>query len=352
CDSLNIDGTTKPSTQDRGTYGHAQKMRASMTYAFGRLNGLGNMPWHESDAGGGLMVGNPSISVEVSSYMCSLHRRKVQAGEVANSAHAITSDILLKLYHHNHLAHNWTIRKYQPGERGQSGLDLWGGGRVWRLLQAAYTVSFLCMLHFDEVLKIQVHDLRAHEDRMVLHLPFRKTHQNGEIKLFHLWSLPSCEAHICPVRALAAWLSESKITSGYLFRKIVSGDRIAEANSQMVSSCCILLAVQIPDARRQSSEQFLELFRNNLLDINIDPAPYGTHSFRRGGCQYLHVEKRWPLRRICEWGGWSAEFSNLTIVKYLISSNDDPAEPQEHFFDPNRPPRVKCPQCGRCCACA
>lgn len=77
CDSFNIDGTTKPSSQERGTYGHAQKMRASMTYAFGRLNGLGNMPWHESDAGGGIMVGNPSISIEVSSFMCSLRRRKV-----------------------------------------------------------------------------------------------------------------------------------------------------------------------------------------------------------------------------------------------------------------------------------
>ncbi|KAG1780322.1 DNA breaking-rejoining enzyme [Suillus placidus] len=300
----------KPSTQDCGTYGHAQKMRASMTYTFGRLNGLGNMPWHESDAGGGLMVGNPSISVEVSSYMCFLHR--------------------CKLYHHNHLAHNWTIRKYQPGERGQSGLDLWGGGHVQRLLQAAYTVLFLCMLHFDEVLKIQVHNLQAHEDRMVCGASnleclccSARSDCPVEIKLFHLWSLPSCEAHICPVRALAAWLSESKITS----------------------------AAQIPDARHQSSEQFLELFCNNLLDINIDPAPYGTHSFRRGGCQYLHVEKHWPLRRICEWGGWSAEFSNLTIVKYLISL-DDPAEPREHFFDPNRPPMVKCPQCRRCCACA
>jgi hypothetical protein len=52
-------------------------MRASMTFAFGRLNSLGNMPWHESDAGGGTMFGNPSISVEVSSFMCSLRRRKV-----------------------------------------------------------------------------------------------------------------------------------------------------------------------------------------------------------------------------------------------------------------------------------
>jgi len=79
CDSFNIDGTMKPFSQERGTYSHAQKMRASMTYAFGRLNGLGNMPWHESDAGGGIMVGNPSISIEVSSFMCSLRRRKVNS---------------------------------------------------------------------------------------------------------------------------------------------------------------------------------------------------------------------------------------------------------------------------------
>ncbi|KAG1837856.1 hypothetical protein DFJ58DRAFT_734145 [Suillus subalutaceus] len=237
CDSINLDGTPKPSHVERGTYGHAQKMRASMTYAFGRLSGLGNLTWHESDIGGGLMVGNPSISIEVSSYMCSLRRRKVQAGEVANSARAITSEILLKLYHYNHLPENWTIRAYQPGERvrGGSGNDLsrWGGGRVRRLLSAAYTVAFICMLRFDEVLKIQVHDLRVHDTQIVLHLPFRKTHQNGDIKPFHLWPFSSSEAHLCPVRALAAWLKESKVTSGYLFRKIASGDRISEANSPM-----------------------------------------------------------------------------------------------------------------------
>ncbi|KAG2358113.1 hypothetical protein BDR07DRAFT_1295895, partial [Suillus spraguei] len=134
--------------------------------------------------------------------------------------------------------------------------------------------------------------------------------------------------------ALAAWLRESKLTSGYLFRKVAFGDCIAEANSPM------------------SSEQFLELFRNNLLDIDIDPTPNGMHSFCQGGCQYLHVERHWHLRRICEWGGWSTEFMNMTIVKYLISSNDDPAEPREHFFDPNQQPTIKCRQCGRCCSCA
>lgn len=124
----------------------------------------------------------------------------MQAGEVANSARAITSvslssvasepwvighlqEILLKLYHHNHLPENWTVRAYRPGERTRlGGLGQWGGGRVRRLLQAAYTVAFLCMLRFDEVLKIQVHDLHVckdEPDEVVLHLPFRKTHQHG-----------------------------------------------------------------------------------------------------------------------------------------------------------------------------
>ncbi|KIJ08192.1 hypothetical protein PAXINDRAFT_89235, partial [Paxillus involutus ATCC 200175] len=188
---------------------------------------------------------------------------------------------------------------------------------------------------FDEVLKIQVHDITFHERGMVLNLPFRKMHQNGDIKPYHLWALPQPEAHLCPTRAIADWIRMSGITSGYLFRKIASGDRFRDQHSY-----------------RQSSELFLELFRNNLLDVNVDPAPYGTHSFRRGGCQYLHIERRWLLRRICEWGGWSQEFTNLTIVKYLISLNDDPTEPREDFFNLDRRPTLKCHQCGRSCPCA
>ncbi|KIJ04676.1 hypothetical protein PAXINDRAFT_94457 [Paxillus involutus ATCC 200175] len=238
---------------------------------------------------------------------------------------AVTSpfqDILCKIYHHNHLEVNWAVQSYRPGIRRplpdhaqeHSAPDQWGGGRARRLLHAAYTIAFLCLLRFDEVLKIQMHDITT--------CPYV------------LWALPPSEAHLCAVRALADWLKVSQIKTGYLFRKIASGDRVAEANTPM------------------TSEQFLELFRNNLLDIQVDPVSYGTHSFRRGGCQYLHIERRWPLRRICEWGGWSQDFTSMTIVKYLISLNDDPTEPREQFFNPDRKPTVKCPQCGRSCPCA
>ncbi|KAF8209886.1 hypothetical protein K438DRAFT_1477462, partial [Mycena galopus ATCC 62051] len=100
CDERDFDGTLKPSTQVRDSYNHAQKMRAAMTYAFGRLYSLGSLPWHESEASG-KMVGNPSVSETVATYMTSLRRRKVRAGETATSARAITQETLAKLYEFN-----------------------------------------------------------------------------------------------------------------------------------------------------------------------------------------------------------------------------------------------------------
>ncbi|TEB15131.1 hypothetical protein FA13DRAFT_1651392, partial [Coprinellus micaceus] len=141
-------------------------------------------------------------------------------------------------------------------------------------------------------------------------------------------------AHLCPVRALAEYIQASKLTSGYVFRAFASQDRLVANDVAM------------------TSERFLTLFRHNLLDVGEDPLPYGTHSFRRGGCQYLASERRWPIRRICEWAGWSMEFSNLTIVKYLISWNDNPTEKREDFFHPDRQFTYKCFTCGRSCNCA
>ncbi|KAH9026655.1 hypothetical protein EDB84DRAFT_1272981, partial [Lactarius hengduanensis] len=89
CDELNLNGTKRLSTQVRATYGTAQKMRASMTYAFGRIHGLGSAHWER--CADGRTVGNPSVSEMVSRYMLSLHRRKVKAGETATSARAISA---------------------------------------------------------------------------------------------------------------------------------------------------------------------------------------------------------------------------------------------------------------------
>ncbi|KAH9166581.1 hypothetical protein EDB89DRAFT_1857289 [Lactarius sanguifluus] len=165
CDELNLDGTKRPPNEVRATYGTAQKMRASMTYAFGRLHGLGSRDWHCSE--GGSMVGNPSVSEMVSQYMLSLHRRKVRAGEAATSARAITA---------------------------------------------------VC------------HSLR--------HVPVAgKTDLTScckDIKPFVLHEMPDSMAYLCPVQAYAKWLEATEIESGYVFRRLGSGDRVSENNQPMV----------------------------------------------------------------------------------------------------------------------
>ncbi|KZT08486.1 uncharacterized protein LAESUDRAFT_735999 [Laetiporus sulphureus 93-53] len=268
CDELRLDGTTNPPREYRASYSQAMKMRAAITYG-------------ESWAG---WRGNPSVSTQVSRYMVSLKRRKVRNGETAMSSRAITADLLKAMWIYNHRPDNWDIKLYEPGSRDNQNIHHWGGGRARRLLHCAYTIAFWCLLRFDEVLQIQIHEFELVSPTCLkITLPFRKTHQNGCIKPFYLHLLHPSEAHLCPVRAFAEWY-------------FVNGRRLQ----------------------------------------------YG----------YVFRERRWSLRKLCDWGGWSTNFTSLTIIKYLISWNDDPLEPREDFLNPNRAPAVRCPQCGRSCHCA
>ncbi|KAF9072475.1 hypothetical protein BDP27DRAFT_1217529, partial [Rhodocollybia butyracea] len=76
CDEINLNGTPKDSSVERATFTHAQKMRAAATFGFGRVHGLGMLAWHRSEVSG-KMLGNPSVSETLTSYMLSLRRRKV-----------------------------------------------------------------------------------------------------------------------------------------------------------------------------------------------------------------------------------------------------------------------------------
>ncbi|KAF8958229.1 hypothetical protein BDZ97DRAFT_1668784 [Flammula alnicola] len=150
-------------------------------------------------------------------------------------------------------------------------------------------------------------------------------------KPFRLYRFSLDDIHLCPVRALARWIKSSTIESGYLFRNIDAMDRVSTEDKHINASA------------------FLELFRNNLIDVNQDPHAFGTHSLRRGGCQWLARDRRWSIPQICNWGGWSLDFTHLTIVRYLISWNDGLDGAREDYFNPNRPPAIKCHYCGRSC---
>jgi len=124
---------------------------------------------------------------------------QVKAGCEATSAHAITSvghhtkshiqwsdksmneqDIIGRLYDFNHHPENWALKQYSPISRQDATkLHEWGGGLTHQGLHAIYTISFLCLLHIDEVPKIQRSHIEFEEDCIILTLPFWKMHQYG-----------------------------------------------------------------------------------------------------------------------------------------------------------------------------
>lgn len=71
--------------------------------------------------------------------------------------------------------------------------DLWGGREVRLQLTTLYILSFLCLLRFDEALRIewswiQLDKIQSKSGkeihRITLLLPFRKTHQTGGMCIF------------------------------------------------------------------------------------------------------------------------------------------------------------------------
>ncbi|KAG2052049.1 hypothetical protein BDR06DRAFT_888684, partial [Suillus hirtellus] len=220
----------------------------------------------------------------------------------------------------------------------------WAGFVIRSMLLLLYLVSMICLLCYDEALWITWGDItfqgfRPADFHVRLKLPFRKTRQYGGIAPFYVYADEQCP-WMCLVRTFAVWwmLARERCENldGFVFRKKIGTDSIS-----------------VNPTDGMTSDAFLECFRNNLLDIGVDPCPYGTHSFRRGGCQFLYKVCRWDFGDICDWGGWAKNFNNPgTIFKYLLSWNDNPHEKREHYMNPNRPRKDPCHACGRTCHCA
>ncbi|KDQ61321.1 hypothetical protein JAAARDRAFT_32330 [Jaapia argillacea MUCL 33604] len=306
---------------------------------FSREFGRGVQPWMENLLLPGKFIGNPSLSVVVSQYMTSLRRRRVRAGEIVASARAIDETTLKAIYDSDSSV---CPDIYQVvSRRAQKTGKEWAGKSIRAMLFLFYILSFLCLLRSDETLRIKWEWIECDTDatgnpRIKLSLPFRKTHQTGGIAPFWLYGNPK-KPWLCPVRALSNWmLCNGNVPTGYVFRSKQSAKTFSLRGDKMMSSA-----------------SFMECFRRHLLEVGIDPRPYGTHSFRRGGCQYLAMVLRWPIRNICSWGGWADSFDNPgTIFKYLLSLSDSPSVQREDYFNPNRSKCDPCGECGRTCWCA
>ena len=162
------------------------------------------------------------------------------------SSRAITFRVLRELHAENHSPEKWKLQPCAPVPRAR-GFEL--GPHARRLLQAVYTLAFWCLLRSDEVLTIQMKDVKllyATKGVIELTLTHRKTHQfereqitahltrcfiltiKADTRPFTLYLLPPQEAYLCPVRALAEWMKvyQQANPHAYLFPDMaLAGDR-------------------------------------------------------------------------------------------------------------------------------
>ncbi|KAG1823640.1 uncharacterized protein BJ212DRAFT_1444724 [Suillus subaureus] len=303
-------------------YGTTQKMRAAVSHKFGRDHKLGTQPWSEHPMIAGKSIVNPSLSVMVSQYMVSLHRRKVWSGEAVTSAQAIDEVTMKCLWDFV-----WATPCKEYGatscKRKAENPAEWAGFMICSMLLLLYLVSMICLPCYDEALQITWADItfqgfRPGDFHVRLELPFRKTHQYRGIAPFYVYADEQFWWMLVRERC--------KNLDGFIFWKKIGTDSVS---------------VNLTDG--MTSNAFLECFHNNLLDIGVDSC----------GCQFLYKVCRWDFRDICDWGGWAENFNNPgTIFKYLLSWNDNPREKREHYMNPNRLMKDPCHACGRTCHCA
>jgi integrase len=111
---------------------------------------------------------------------------QVRAGEIVTSARAIDEETLKKLYDFNLAYTDSPAGSKRKAEMTEA--EKWGGEEVRTMLQPLYLIAFLCLLRFDEALRIQWSWIKLEKIQnpsgkwmhmIRLEMPFRKTHQTG-----------------------------------------------------------------------------------------------------------------------------------------------------------------------------
>ncbi|ESK83535.1 DNA breaking-rejoining enzyme [Moniliophthora roreri MCA 2997] len=142
--------------------------------------------------------------------------------------------------------YNWQPQyfKIQPVTAKKYGVpndsSNWSIPRLCQLMHLVYCISFVCLLHINEALKITFDMVKFPEEHdgklMELTLPFQKTNQYGDIKPFPIREFSGDMMYLCPVHTYLEWIHVSQITSGYVCHKINSADQVSSDDDNIMVS--------------------------------------------------------------------------------------------------------------------
>lgn len=194
--------------------------------------------------------------------------QQVRSGEVVTSARAMDEGTIKAMWEYNmnfSRAEDGSLSKKTKAEHP----EMWAGYNVRVMLHCLYVTSLLCLLRYDEALRIMWSDVHfetlqleaGQRPRLRLMLPFRKTHQNGGkhtldsnifqgfVQIFLVGIAPFVlyrnekKPWLCPLRAFAMWWKLAGHMhiprEGYVFRKKVGHNGISSNPYEaMVHSLC------------------------------------------------------------------------------------------------------------------
>ncbi|KAK7007167.1 hypothetical protein R3P38DRAFT_3325570 [Favolaschia claudopus] len=287
---------------DAKKYSTAVSARAALTYWYRTLRP--NESVTEWRIESGKCYGLPTRSRHVSEFMTGLEKTKAKAGEVSTSARALSLTDM----------HNLYDRCFRPNATAAE--MRWG--------ITAYLFAWLLLLRFEEVVRLlfeSINMIPGTREYFEVQLSTRKSAQTG---VGHAWKLYAndTDPKICPVRALiclAVVYGETTPLTGSLFLKVNKNGAV----------------LQDPITTSVISRSLT----NDLQDLGYKSwTMYGTHSFRRGGCQHRIKNKNWTVDMVAAWGGWS-QVEAITMFRYFYS----PKENHEFMgdYDRNAPKRQR-----------
>nr|GAT42317.1 predicted protein [Mycena chlorophos] len=261
--------------------------------------------------------GLPTRSPFVARFMVGLEKTKAKSGEISHSARALRLEDMHRLYERciaipaNDLANAKTDRERDIATQAyRSGV----------IRYAAYLLAWLMLLRVDEVVNLEFENV-DHIPKERKYFDVRpKTRKTAQTGVGHPWRLHGNDKdpRICPVRAMMrlamVYDSSGVAWSGPMFLQVTA-------------------AGAIDQARPLTSSVLSRGLTKDLQKLGYGAwALYGTHSFRRGGCQYRVEVKGWPIAKVAAWGGWSL-VEATTMFRYFYSPDDN--HEMMHDYDRN-----------------
>ncbi|ETI30288.1 hypothetical protein F443_22591 [Phytophthora nicotianae P1569] len=341
----------------------AEKIRAAVANFYGsyeRRDAAGPDKWMvmTDDRGGKYGLGNPAKDAFVRQFMRGLKKRKNKEF-TQRQATPISLDMLRVL--HCHLARTAGFTE---------------ASRLWFLAVSAF--AFYGMCRINEVLSLQWKNLTLNPacpstsdpttsiSYGVYKLEGRKT-EVAEGRCYNLHRLGESESPMDVLDHLNKWIeyvvrrqttNHKWSDNKYVFPAF---SKIAKSVIKTDGSLTGCEKARVEWGKKMSEQSFITLLNCVVRDLNRNGTSvpgyirrqwrdiwFTSHTFRRAGAQYRFMfappERRWSLRMVKWWAGWTPNESAETLVRYLLDQAATDEDTQlADCSAPDRGAHIGCP---------